>query len=133
MNTEHRTDPGLINRLYRNPRRGMIFGVCAGISEYFGFDLTVTRVLTVIAALFAFPMVCIAYLVLALLLPRRASEPGVEYGLDSVQRQVRADPHDMLSSVRYRFRDLDARLQKLEKYVTSNRFALDREFRSLKD
>jgi phage shock protein C len=133
MNTEHRTDPGLINRLHRNPRRGVIFGVCAGIAEYFGFDLTVTRVLVVIAALFAFPLITIAYLVLALLLPRRASEPGAEYELDPVQRQVRADPHDMISSVRYRFRDLDSRLQKLEKYVTSNRFALDREFRNLKD
>jgi phage shock protein C len=133
MNSEHRTDPGLINRLHRNPRRGVIFGVCAGIAEYFGFDLTVTRVLVVIAALFAFPLISISYLVLALLLPRRASEPGAEYGLDPVQRQVRSDPHDMLSSVRYRFRDLDSRLQRLEKYVTSNRFVLDREFRSLKD
>jgi hypothetical protein len=39
----------------------------------------------------------------------------------------------MLSSVRYRFRDLDSRLQRLEKYVTSSRFALDSEFRRLKD
>jgi hypothetical protein len=38
----------------------------------------------------------------------------------------------MLSSVRYRFRDLDVRLQRLEKYVTSNRFQLDSEFRRLK-
>ena len=38
----------------------------------------------------------------------------------------------MLSSTRYRFRDLDTRLQRLEKYVTSNRFQLDREFRHLK-
>jgi phage shock protein C len=39
----------------------------------------------------------------------------------------------MLSGVRYRFRDLDTRLQRLEKYVTSNRFNLDREFRHLKE
>jgi phage shock protein C len=39
----------------------------------------------------------------------------------------------MLSSVRYRFRDLDSRLQRLEKYVTSSRFDLDSEFRRLKD
>lgn len=131
MNTEHRTPR---NRLYRNPQRGMIFGVCAGIAEYFGFDVAVTRVIVVIAGLFSFPFICVAYLVAALLVPRKpTSESGVEYVVDPVQRQVRADPHDMLSSVRYRFRDLDSRLQRLEKYVTSNRFALDREFRSLKD
>ena len=43
------------------------------------------------------------------------------------------DPHATLSSVRYRFRDLDSRLQRLERYVTSNRFRLDREFRELRE
>jgi phage shock protein C len=52
---------------------------------------------------------------------------------DPVRKQVRSDPHDMLSSVRYRFRDLDSRLQRLEKYVTSSRFDLDSQFRRLKD
>jgi phage shock protein C len=127
-------DPRPKNRLYRDPRRGMIFGVCAGLAEYFGFDISITRVVIVIASLFSFPFTCVAYLALAFLLPRKpVSESGVEYTVDPVQRQVRADPHDMVSSVRYRFRDLDSRLQRLEKYVTSNRFVLDREFRSLKD
>jgi phage shock protein C len=36
-----------------------------------------------------------------------------------------------LSGVRYRFRDLDVRLQRLEKYVTSSRYKLDREFEQL--
>ena len=131
MNTENGQGPGLINRLYRNPQRGVIFGVCAGLADYFGFDLTAMRVLTVVGALFAFPIVCGAYLVLGLMLPSKPySESGDVY--DPVQRQVRSDPHDMLSSVRYRFRDLDVRLQRLEKYVTSNRFQLDSEFRRLK-
>ena len=133
MNTEHQTEPALINRLYRNPRRGRLFGVCAGVAEYFGFDLTVTRVLVVIGAFFSFPIVGIAYLLLGVLLPRKPYDgPGSEDRYDPVQRKVRSDPHDMLSSVRYRFRDLDSRLQRLEKYVTSNRFDLDREFRHLK-
>jgi len=131
MNIENGAGPGVINRLYRNPQRGVIFGVCAGIAEYFGFDLTVMRVLTVIGALFAVPIVCGSYLVLGLMLPSKPySASGDVY--DPVQRQVRSDPHDMLSSVRYRFRDLDVRLQRLEKYVTSNRFQLDSEFRRLK-
>jgi phage shock protein C len=121
-----------MNRLYRNPRRGVIFGVCAGFSEYFAFDLTVTRVLTVVGAMFAFPIVCISYLVLGFMLPRKADSSEIDHN-DPVQRHVRSDPHDMLSSVRYRFRDLDSRLQRLEKYVTSSRFNLDSEFRRLKD
>jgi phage shock protein C len=131
MNTENRPGLASINRLYRNPRRGKLFGVCAGVSEYFGFDLTATRVLVVIGALFSFPIVCIVYVVLGILLPRRPD--GANDAYDPVQGKVRSDPHDMLSGVRYRFRDLDTRLQRLEKYVTSNRFNLDREFRHLKE
>jgi phage shock protein C len=53
--------------------------------------------------------------------------------MDPVERRVRSSPHDTLSGIRYRFRDLDIRLQRLEKYVTSNRYKLDREFQELKD
>jgi phage shock protein C len=132
MNDEPR-EPGLLNKLYRNPRRGMIFGVCAGIAEYFGFDVTVTRVVVVIGAFFAFPVIFVVYLVLALLLPVRA-KVGTEraYG-DPLEKQVRSSPHDTLANVRYRFRELDARLQRLEKYVTSNRYKLEREFEKLEE
>lgn len=137
MNNPFR-DPGLINKLYRNPRRGMIFGVCAGLAEYFGFDVTVTRVIVAGSAFFAFPVICVVYLLLGLLLPVRgysSSEPDVndpaEREVRSLRRQVRSSPHDTLANVRYRFRDLDSRLQRLEKYVTSNRYKLDREFEKL--
>jgi phage shock protein C len=110
----------------------MLFGVCAGLAEYFGFDVTIVRVLVVLGALFFFPMFLIAYLLLALLLPAKPAAPD-DAAVDPVQRKVRSEPHDTLGSVRYRFRDLDVRLQRLEKYVTSERFKLDREFRDLKD
>jgi phage shock protein C len=110
----------------------MVFGVCAGIADYFGFDVTITRVLFVIGALFSFPLLFVAYVLLGFLLPRQpADEPDAE--INPLQRRVRSNPHDMIGSVRYRFRDLDVRLQRLEKYVTSNRFKLDREFRQLRD
>ena len=127
---QYYAEPRHTNRLYRDTQRGMIFGVCAGLAEYFAFDLKITRVLTVVGAMFAFPVVCISYVVLGVMLPRKPDSGTAD---NPVQRQVRSDPHDMLSSVRYRFRDLDSRLQRIEKYVTSSRFTLDSEFRRLKD
>ncbi len=121
------------NRLYKNPRKGFIFGVCAGVADYFAFDATVVRVMTVLGSMFAFPIVCIGYVVLGFILPVRPFDDSEPDRVDPVQRQARSDPHQMLSSVRHRARDLDARLQKLEKYVTSNRFKLDQEFQRLRD
>jgi phage shock protein C len=123
------------NKLYRNKRDGMIAGVCAGFADYFGFDLNMTRVVLVIAA-FIFQTLILVYLVLWLILkpaPAQFEEPPAEQREPGLGRRVRAEPHATLSSVRHRFRDLDARLQRLEKYVTSERFRLDREFAGLKE
>ena len=88
-------------KLYRNSRRGMVFGVCAGVADYFGFDVTVTRVLFVIAAFFSFPLILVAYVLMGFLLPRKpADEP--DSVVDPLQRRVRSNPHDTLGSVRHR-------------------------------
>jgi phage shock protein C len=122
-------------RLYQNRENGLVFGVCTGVADYFGFDVAITRIITALSLLlFAFP-ITVGYLLLALLLPKRPR--GLVYSegqeSDELQRQVRSSPHATLESVRYRFRDIDGRLQNLEKYLTSSRFKLDRELESLKD
>jgi phage shock protein C len=121
------------NRLYRNRQDGVIAGVCAGIADYFGFDIVLTRVLVAVAAVFFSPFVLVVYVVLALVLETRPDrEGGVrDREREEMSRRVRAEPHATLNSVRYRFRELDQRLQRIEKYVTSDRFALDREFEGL--
>lgn len=121
------------NRLYRSRDHGIIAGVCAGLADYFGVDANVTRILVVIGAFF-FPILILAYIVLALLLPKHSPLDDEADGLNGeIRRRVRAAPHSTLGSVRHRFRDLERRLQRLEKYVTSERFKLDREFENLKD
>lgn len=121
------------NKLYRNRADGMLAGVCAGFADYFGFDTGITRVVVVIGALI-FPTLILVYIILAFVLkPRPFQTRAHERGERDLGRRVRADPHSSLDVVRHRFRELDARLQRLEKYLTSERFRLDREFAGLKD
>ena len=122
------------NRLYRDTENSMILGVCAGLADYFGFDVKATRIIVAAGALFFFPTVPIIYLILGLLLnemPRASQERRRED--HELRRRVRSEPHATLSSVRYRYRELDRRLQRLEKYVTSKKFRLQREFDGLGD
>ena len=117
-------------RFYRDPEAGKIGGVCAGIAEYFGFDLALMRVLTIVGMLF-FPTLLVVYLVLWFLLP---TKPGKLYRDDDDKdfwRGVRVSPAETLSEVRHRFRSADAKLQRMERYVTSRNFTLDREFQDL--
>lgn len=117
-------------RFYRDTDAGKIGGVCAGLAEFFGFDLTLTRVIAVVSMLF-FPAVFMVYILLWFLLP---TKPGKLYRDEDDRdfwRGVRVSPAATLSEVRHRFRAADANLQRMERYVTSRNFTLDREFQDL--
>ena len=115
---------------YRNRDKALLGGVCAGLADYFGFNLRATRVLAFIAFLMAMPVSVLAYLAAVILIPARSAPRG-HRGDPAFQRALRASPGQAASDVRRRFRSLDRRLAQLEKYVTSSRYQLDREFREL--
>ena len=56
-------------KLYRTEgSEAKIFGVCGGLAEYLGVDVTIVRLITVLAVLFA-GCGLLAYLVAALVMP----------------------------------------------------------------
>ncbi|MCK5325233.1 MAG: PspC domain-containing protein [Woeseiaceae bacterium] len=119
-------------RFYRNADKAMLGGVCAGIADYFGFNLCVTRVLALIA-FFAMPLTAIGYLALVLLIPSMSARDLPQPVDPAFRKAVRSSPTQTMSDMRGRFKSLDRRLARIEKYVTSSRYQLDREFDRLKD
>lgn len=117
-------------RFVRSSDRAVLGGVCGGFADYFGFNLKVTRILAVIGFLMNPPLAALAYLALVLLIPARPTAPAAPTD-EAFQRTLRSQPSQTISDVRRRFHSLDRRLAKLEKYVTSSRYELDREFRDL--
>ncbi len=127
MNTFESVRP---RSFYRRSDNAMLGGVCAGLADYFGFNLRVTRILAVIAFCVAMPMAVIVYLAVVFLVPARAI--GLEErGRSKNWRARRASPEQMASEVRSKTQALDRRLARLEKYITSRRYELDEEFRNL--
>ncbi|MFQ5609254.1 MAG: PspC domain-containing protein [Woeseiaceae bacterium] len=59
-------------RFYRSADHSVLGGVCGGLSEYFGFNLKVTRVLAVIGFLMNPPLAVVAYLAVVFLVPSRS-------------------------------------------------------------
>ena len=119
-------------RFTRNADQAMLGGVCAGIADYFGFNLCVTRLLALIA-FFAMPWTVIAYLVLVVLIPSVSIKDSPRPVDPEFRKAVRSSPTQTMNDVRGRFKSLDRRLARLEKYVTSSRYQLDREFDRLRD
>lgn len=120
-------------RMYRDPKNGIICGVCAGVADYFGFGRTITRVIAALSLIFFMPGVLLIYFGLCFILPRKPVESERAPRDERFAQSVRFSPQDTLSNVRYRFRDLEARMRRMERYVTSPRFRLDEEFRDLED
>jgi len=115
------------HRLYRDRDNAMIAGVCAGLAEYFGFNRKVLRVITAISAVLFAPFVVVSYIILVIVLPVRPREEKIDREQAIFWRGVSNAPSDVFSSVSHRFRELDLRLQKMEAFVTSREFDIDRE------
>lgn len=127
-------------RFVRDGDRAFVGGVCAGIADYFGFRLCAVRAIFIIALMFAFPFALLTYLAIVFLVPVESSR--YEYVVErkvrrrrmsrrekreaEAEEKARAEEH-----IRERYRSLDERLARIEKYVTSSRYDLDREFRDL--
>jgi phage shock protein C len=118
-------------RFYRNRDRAMIGGVCAGLADYFGFNLKVTRLLAVIALFMAMPATLLVYFATVFLVPSAPDLSRQPHHDAEFRKALRASPGQTLSDVRRRFQSLDSRLARLERYVTSSRFNLDQEFKKL--
>ena len=118
-------------RLYRDTENAVICGVCSGIADYFGFRVGAVRCLTVIACFFFMPAVLLLYIAVSLLVPRKPKNLYSNEREEVFWQSVRRNPHHTFGDVRRRFREMEAKLQRMERYVTSPRYNLDKEFRDL--
>jgi len=56
-------------KLYRSRNNRMIAGVCAGLAEFFGIDVTVVRLLFAAGALLGFGSFILIYIVMFVVVP----------------------------------------------------------------
>jgi len=115
------------HRLYRDKENAMLAGVFAGLASYFGLNRKGLRLIAAVCTVFFLPFMIPAYIILAIILPVKPQDLYVDEGQEKFWRGVTMAPTDVFSSVSHRFRELDLRLQKMEAYVTSREFEMDRE------
>lgn len=121
-------------KFYLDKRNGKWMGVCAGIADYTGVDVTIIRIGFVALTLIGAAGVSIpAYFVIAWMAPCKPRELDVQSPEQAKFWQgVRASPRRTVREVRSRFRDIDRRLADVEAYVTSSNSRLAREIEQLR-
>jgi len=115
------------HRLYRDKENAVLSGVFAGLASYFGLNRKGLRLIAAVCTVFFLPFMIPAYIILTIILPVKPQDLYVDEGQEKFWRGVTMAPTDVFSSVSHRFRELDLRLQKMEAYVTSREFEMDRE------
>ncbi|MCB2112859.1 MAG: envelope stress response membrane protein PspC [Parvularculaceae bacterium] len=132
----HVGDPGPgpnRHRIYRDVRGGKIAGVCAGLADYFGWRVKYVRIALVLLTLVSFPIPIFLYGAAAIFMPpgetiaTRYDNPDEEH----FWRNYSMRPKVTYSQLRHRFRAIEARIADMERAVTSNEYALRKEFRDL--
>ena len=125
--------PASRTRFYRDKRHGKLFGVCAGIADYTGFDVSLVRVGFLAAVFMSGGGILPFYLIAALVTP---TKPLSLERADSEERQfwqgVRASPARAARDISSRFKDMDRRLADIESYVTTENRSLAREIEQLR-
>ena len=118
-------------RLYRDTEHKLLAGVCAGIADYLGIERIVIR-LAFVVALFLFVVpAALAYILLAIALPKRPPALYASSEEAAFWRGAATAPDDTLAALKRRFGDLEARLRAMERQVTSGEHDLRRKFRDL--
>jgi phage shock protein C len=108
-------------------------GVCSGIADYTGFDVTLIRLGFILLTLLGSGIGIVAYIAAAWLAPVKPQELVTETPEQAKFWQgVRTSPARTVRDVRSRFREIDRRLADVEAYVTSSNGRLAREIESLR-
>jgi phage shock protein C len=118
-------------RLYRNPKRGWIAGVCAGLADYFGLSPGLVRLVTLVLMIaFTLPTL-LAYVIAAMVLQRRPEGMQASREEEAFWRSVRLEPSRTARDLTRKFQDMERRLRAAEAKVTSSEYKLRRQFRDL--
>ena len=125
--------PASRTRFYRDKRHGKIMGICAGIADYTGFDVTLVRIGMIAALFLSSGSIIPIYFIAGWITP---TKPRVLERSDREEQQfwqgVRASPTRAARDIRSRFKDIDRRLADIESYVTTENRSLAREIDQLR-
>ena len=127
------TQPPSRTKFYLDKKNGKVMGVCAGIADYTGFDVTLVRIMMVAAILMGGGALIPVYFIAGWIADDKPRELAIEdREHQKFWQGVRQSPARSARDIRSRMRDIDRRLADIESYVTTENRSLAREIEQLR-
>lgn len=127
------TQPPSRTGFYLDKKHGKVMGVCSGLADYTGFDVTLIRILFVLGVFMGGGALIPVYFIAGMIAkdkPREFEETNPEE--KQFWQGVRTSPGRTARDIKSRFRDIDRRLAQVEHYVTIENRSLAREIEQLR-
>ncbi len=120
-------------KLYRNSEDAICCGVCAGLADYFNWDVWLVRIIALTLLVFTNSFVFVAYIFGWIFLK---DNPDIPRNRTKINRRFENLKHSFtgtgaVDDICKRFERTEKRLRRLEAHVTSPEFKLRREFDNL--
>jgi phage shock protein C len=127
------SQPPTRTKFYKNKRDGKVMGVCAGIADYTGLDVTLVRIGMFLALWLSGFSILPVYFIAGWI----ADDMPREVALESADERrfwqgVRQSPARTARDIRARFREIDRRLADVESYTLSANRSLAKEIERLR-
>ena len=119
-------------KFYLDKRNGKWMGVCAGITDYTGIDVTLVRVGVVVLTVATSGWALLAYVAAGWLAPKKPYDLYETVEDQKFWQGVRTNTKRSTAEVRSKFRELDRRLADVETYYTSRNTRLADEIEALR-
>ena len=120
-------------RFYLDKQNAKLFGVCAGIADYTGVDVTWVRIGVAVLAIMGMGGIIVpAYFIAAFIADNKPGQLYADRAEQQFWQGVRQSPARTTREVRARFRDIDRRLAEVEAYYVSSNPRLSAEIDRLR-
>lgn len=134
--------------LYRDPKKGKIAGICAGIADYFGWEVWLVRIITITGFLLSGSFFFVAYVAAWFILDKKPVETFDGQHMSATSNfdeqildkkiEVKSKvwkagepPRQALHDILFKFDSVEQKLQEMERFVTSPKFTVSREINKL--
>jgi phage shock protein C len=127
------TQPPSRTKFYLDKKNGKVMGVCSGIADYTGFDVTLVRIMLIAGILIGGGALIPVYFIAGWIADDKPRELAIEDREDQRFWQgVRQSPTRTARDIRSRMREIDRRLADIESYVTTENRTLAKEIERLR-
>lgn len=129
-----------LSALNRLPEEGILFGVCAGLADYYGWRVRTLRfVMVLLAFLVSWPVI-LAYVIGIFLLPtadEREEKPrGRAHARSQASRRQPGptpDKPEYSGALRQRYASIEGRMRRVEAYLHGHEYQLRSAFKDLEN